>query len=915
MTSRELCPPVVAAPLAAASGTGSFSNEHLAAHSTLTCGSPLTGLSVRFSGMATVIEIRLLGPLHVSASTNPGAEALLRRSRRLALLAYLAGATPRGLQRRDKLVALFWPESDTAHARAALNQTLYVLRKALGEHAIIACGDCAGLDPAAFWCDVTEFEAALDGGRPAAALALYRGDLLDGFHATGAPEFEGWLDAERARLRQRASDGAWALADEYAAAGDDVKAERWARRAADFLPTDEAVVRRLMSFLRRIGDRSAAVRAYESFVERLAEEYELEPSPETRALADDIRRQDPPFTAHASLSRPVDALTPVGVANDAPWARHRHRAFGARLALVALGVIAVMTALGTVLVMASDHTASNQDPPRLAVLPFENLGLADDEYFADGMTDEITGRLAQIGGLVVISRTSAMQYKGSNATLLRIGEELGVDYVLEGTIRTDRLPNSQEVRVIPRLVRVADDAQLWTERYTARLLSGEIFRVQADIAEHVAAALDVTLRDRERSALAAAPTADLLAYDYYIRGNQYYRRSFNESDTRLAEDMYERAIVADPGFALSHARLGVAHARMYWFFYDRSTRRLGEARRAVDRAIALDPEHPEVRLALGYYHYWGQSDYDSALAELRRVEALQPNNAELFEALGNVRRRQGAFDDAVAHFGSAFVRDPRSAIVAFILAQTLALTGDHEQAAHYLDRTVELRPDFANAYWNQARLYLSAEANTARARTALEASPSAAAEPLNVYHAALVDLFDERLTSARDRIEALKVEAVESQFFFVPVAEMRARIHELMDEPSIARVHWDSARASAERRVHNEPDEANYHSALARALAGQARKAEAIEAARHAVELLPIARDAWRALFRLEDLARVYVMVGENDAALETLERLVSLPGGRSVTFLELDPAWDPLRESPRFRALLGGGIRERSPR
>ena len=864
-------------------------------------------------GDGTVIELRLLGPLQISDSAGRGTAALLRRSRRTALLAFLAGATPRGLHRRDKLVALFWPESDTAHARAALNQALYVLREALGKDAIIARGDDgAGLDASVVWCDVTAFEAALDEGRPAEALALYRGDLLDGFHATGAPGFEEWLSSERARLRQRASDGAWALAEASAAAGDDLAAGRWARRAAELLPADEAVVRRLMSFLRKFGDRAAAIREYEAFIQRLAQDYGLGPSAETQALAADIRQEEPRQEVRPPATTGPLAIARVRATDGAPGKAMRSRSrstfSGVRLALVATGAIATLGALGTVLVQATRAPATTDGPPRIAVLPFENLGSGEDEYFADGITDEITGRLAQIAGLLVISRTSAMQYKGSGATLRRIGEELGVAYVLEGTIRTDRVSaGAGEVRVIPRLVRVADDAQVWTDRYTARLQPGEIFRVQADIAERVAAELNVALRERERIALAAAPTADFLAYDNFIRGNQYYGRSFNEADTRRAEEMYRAAAAADSLFALAWARLGMAHLRMYWFFYDRSAERLNEARWAVDRAVNLDPDHPEVRLALGYYHYWGHNEYDRALAELRKVEDLQTNDAELFEALGNVRRRQGAFEDAVGHFRSASVHNPRSPIVAFILAQTLALTGEYGEAADYLDRAVRLRPEFINAYWNQARLYLLAEANTEKARTALESWPAAATDPVIVHHAVLVDVFERRPQRALDRIRALRVEAAESQFFYVPVDQMKAQIYELMNDSILARAHYDTAWLVAERRLEGEPREANYHSALAIANAGLGRRTDAIRAAREAVRLLPISADAWRGLFRLEDLARVYVMVDEHEEALETLEQLVSLPGGRSVTFLELDPVWDPLREHTRFRALTSG--------
>ena len=239
-----------------------------------------------------MVELRVLGPFELIASDRRPVESLSRRPRRAALLAYLATAVPRGFHRRDTLLALFWPELDEPHARGALSQALYVLRQALGEEAVVTRGnDEVGLAAGAVRCDAAAFEASLDGGRPADALALYRGDLLDGFFIPGAPRFEQWVERERARLRDRAADGAWALADGMAAGGDALAAERWARRAVGLLPGDEVVARRLMTFLRQLGDGAAAIRAYEAYAFELATQYSLEPSAETRALADAIRMQ------------------------------------------------------------------------------------------------------------------------------------------------------------------------------------------------------------------------------------------------------------------------------------------------------------------------------------------------------------------------------------------------------------------------------------------------------------------------------------------------------------------------------------------------------------------------------------------------------------------------------------------------
>jgi len=249
--------------------------------------------------------------------------ALARQAKRTALLAYLAAAVPRGSHRRDTLLALFWPESDTPHARAALNQALYVLRTELGDGAIVTDGDDqVGLRAEAVRCDAPEFEAALDSGRPRDALELYRGDLLEGFFLSGAPEFERWLERERARLRERASQGAWVLAEAKWVEGEHVEAARWARRGSSLAPADEAMARRLMTFLSDLGDRAAAIRAFDDYTSSLRRDYDLEPSAETRALAATIRQEQQrapaPHPPRAAVSPSARSATRRRAADAAP---------------------------------------------------------------------------------------------------------------------------------------------------------------------------------------------------------------------------------------------------------------------------------------------------------------------------------------------------------------------------------------------------------------------------------------------------------------------------------------------------------------------------------------------------------------------------------------------------------------------
>jgi DNA-binding SARP family transcriptional activator/TolB-like protein len=847
-----------------------------------------------------MFHLRLLGAIQLTTSDGRPVEWLVRRPRRTALLAYLAAAKPRGLHRRDKLLALFWPESDELHARAALNQALYVLRTELGDDAIAARGnEEVGLNFDGLWCDVIAFEDALDAGRPADALSVYSGDLLDGFHVSDVPEFERWLERERERLRQRAADGTWAVAETLASQGNMVEAERWARRVSDLLPADETVARRLMTFLRDLGDRAAAVRAYENFAATLKTEFELEPSAETSGLANAIRREDQP-TSEVHLAPPTArAVRPL-------VGSHRSPLFTRERVLAAAAALGVMLALGAGGFWFTSANRNSRAQPRLAVLPFENLGAKEDQYFANGMTEELNGRLTRMTDLLVSSRTSATQYARSGKTLRQIGADLGVDYILEGTVRTDHVGSAgSEVRVGLRLVRIADEGVAWSDQYTARMIPGEIFRVQADIAERVADALNITLRERERRFIAAHPTNDPYAYDYYLRGRYYDLEGSDEKASRLAGEMYERAIVADTGFALAYARLAHIHAQAYWFYFDRSSSRLALAKESAERAVRLKPDLPEAHLALGYYHYWGRLAYEDALAEFRLAQRLGLTGAEPFLAIANVQRRQGKFDEAVSNMESAVVRDPHAPDYSFELGMAYGAQGSIAKASHYFDRAIQLNPRLTRAYWNKARLYLGTNLQTANARAALEMPGVDASDSVLQFHLAWVDALEGKYEQALARLRSSRAPELEYQWRFVPKAQLSAAIYTRLGRLDLARAYYDSAGIIASHRLSTQPDEANFHSARAIAYAGLGRKREAIEEAQQGVRLLPTTVDAWRGLYRLEDLARVYAMVGEYDAAFNELEHIFSLPGGRSVPIMELGAPWKSLRGHPRFQTLL----------
>src|SRR2546425_4420918 len=349
-----------------------------------------------------MIRLRLLGTVDLRDSQGRELGSVLRRPKLLALLGYLTVARPRGLQRRDTLVALLWPELDHAHARNALSQAVHALRQALGHAALLARGEEElGVSEEGLGCDVREFETALEAGRAEQALELYRGGLLNGLHVSGVPEFERWLDEERERLRRRACEAAQLVTDREAAAGNQVGAARWALRLTELSPFDETAVRGLVELLDRMGDRAGAVRAYEEFERRLGRDLEVEPSLATQGLIAGIRARRSLVTGAAAAPDPA-AVSQASAAERsassvaaAPAPRTARRQVHVLLTVIVSGLLGVGWLLvGKPFGARSAETA--RVPKRIVVLPFTNLGPVGQAYFADGGTEEVTARLAAV---------------------------------------------------------------------------------------------------------------------------------------------------------------------------------------------------------------------------------------------------------------------------------------------------------------------------------------------------------------------------------------------------------------------------------------------------------------------------------------------------------------------------------------
>ena len=595
--------------------------------------------------------------------------------------------------------------------------------------------------------------------------------------------------------------------------------------------------------------------------------------------------------------RPPEPGEP-GPPDRRPWRRY-----------VAAAALAILLLVGAVLGAQRALRRDAAPPPpgqrMLVVLPFKNLGDSADAYFADGLTEELTSRLASLGGLRVISRTSAEQYRASTRPLKQIGAELGAGYVLEGSVHLDRgAAGASRVRVRPRLISVANDSQLWSEPYEVELT--EVFRVQTDIAERVSRSLDLALRPPEREVLAKVGTRDPVAYDFYLRGNDYLGRSNQYADLSSAASLYTQAVEADPGFAAAWAKLARCHTQIHWHHYDRTSARLALAKAALASAVRLAPELPETRTAMGFYRYWGLLDYEGAIREFEAALRLQPSNSDLLQAIGYVERRRGRWEESLGRFVEALRYDPRSGQRSFDVGDNYLSLHMYSEADHYLERAMTLSPDWSNPYIYRAWLQVIWRGDLARGRE-LMAEGLSRIEP-GRFAAGL---------QTGDRISASLVTA-DSAFWpmldglsLATFAGDTVRYHLLKAETAAfrnrtaaERAHGDSARTLIEQRLRPLPDDPKLLAALALAFMHLGRDPDAIRAGERAAELLPVEDDAVSGPFVLAYLARVYTAAGRYDKAATVLERLMGTDSWFTPAELRADPIWEPLRGYPGFRKL-----------
>jgi serine/threonine-protein kinase len=625
---------------------------------------------------------------------------------------------------------------------------------------------------------------------------------------------------------------------------------------------------------------------------------------------------DRPQSAAEMLAELEAAVTPSGATTPhlgaiAPRAKSSERRgmFMAIGAAVLLALLASSTAYwrgnrtpGTTPPVVADTTAS------LAVLPFDNLGKSDDEYFAQGMTDEISSKLGTLSGLTVIGRQSSKGYANTTKPAQQIGKELGATYLLTGTVRWDRSrPGHNLVKITPVLLRAGSGAQIWSEPYQGEATG--IFDIQSKVAESVAQAMRLNLSQSDKSALASRPTNNPEAYDYYLRGMSISDGAVNAPGNYLrAAALFERASDLDRRFALAYAHNGIAQMNAYWFFRaDDNSHRLEMAKAVIDSALSIDPKLPAAHVALANYYYRGKLDYKRALDAVAVAQTLSPNDPDPWDLKGLIHRRQGRWDEATGDVLRATALDPRNTRYLETACETQYLTRRYDDAEKTCARVIALAPEEFSGYSYLYRTRMRHSGDTKGSLSLLKDAQRRAA-PEDVLRTLMApdnrafwpaildaDLLKRMLSESRPNGLDAKPGYVTSRLMLALYTKSKLLADRLADSVIVA----------APRALNGTFFDSELHADLALAYAVKGDRQRSLEEGRLSMEKTPLSVDALRAGNNLDLIARSQVIAEAYDQAIASLEQLLSIPSNASVGLLRSDPWFDPLRKDARFLKLV----------
>jgi TolB-like protein/Tfp pilus assembly protein PilF len=593
-------------------------------------------------------------------------------------------------------------------------------------------------------------------------------------------------------------------------------------------------------------------------------------------------------------------VTPEGIKATPSLATGAHRR--RNIWLLAGAGVAISVAAGFfVLPRAAAHKIDKS----IAVLPFENLSdEKENAYFADGIQDDILTNLSKIGELKVISRTSVMPYRGKTQNLREIGKTLGVANILEGSVRR----SGNKVRVNVQLIDASNDQHLWAEDYDGDL--SDVFKIQTDLATKIARELQAKLSPSEKAQMETKPTQNSEAYLAFVEAQNAFHTALEDfGKLKQGEQMYARAIELDPKFALAYARYSQLESWIVHTF-ERTLERREKARDLAQRALELQPNLPEAHLAMGFSYYYGDNDFDAALKEFQIAQRGLPNESEVYLDIGSIFRRQGRWAESTANLEKSVSLDPHSIWPLQNLAFNYMMLRDYDQANKIIDRGLALDPTALGLWEIKSKVAIAEKGDFSVAEKGFAAAKSISMtneQKLRIAGArAEVFLLERKFKEGLQESEGLPDEQVAAfpgalcgKYYSIGLAQKS------LGDESGARVAFLRAKSAATEQLNRSPDAPEAHMQLARVLAYLNEKDSALAQAQRASELLPESKDAFGGPEIAEGVAQVHAILGDSARAIEILDGLLSRPSAVTIPGLKINPVWDPIRNDPRFQALI----------
>jgi TolB-like protein len=540
---------------------------------------------------------------------------------------------------------------------------------------------------------------------------------------------------------------------------------------------------------------------------------------------------------------------------------------------------------------------------RVAVLPFENLGAAADDYFADGIADAIRGKLASVPGLEVIARGSSTPYKKTAKTPQEIARELNARYLLTATVRWQKSGTTSRVQVSPELVEIKESeapATKWQQPFDASLT--DVFQVQSDIAAKVVDALGVALAEKQEKRLADAPTKNVAAYDAYLKGEEATTAMARADVPALRKGLgfYEQAVALDPKFVEAWGRVSTCRALLFSNSVPDPTLAAG-AMDAAGKAAAAGPEKPDGPIALGMYYRAVDRDLPRALDEYRKAEKLAPGTPDPLRSIGRAETQMGRWQDAIAHYDEAERLDPKNAINVGNAVQPLLYLRRCGEARRAVDRSLALGPaNLTRVGYKLQAMICEGDVAAARAVVSETARRVGPADAAAYFSGGSEWLLDADSLALLRRLTPAAFDGDEASWAFAQAwAAWRA------GDSAAAREYAEKGVPLVEAQIRNSPRFATPHAVLGQLLAIAGRKDDGIRESIRATELDPVETLPFSGAETLFGLAQTYVLAGQQDKAIATLERLLKMPHYVTPAWLAVDPTYDSLRQNPRFQKLV----------